>query len=234
MRKHRSLRVLGLALWICVAAAPAWAGVLVYANVSNGPSYGYSRVPGTQIGDELLLTQGGILDAFGFSVYNSVSSIGSLMTADLTIDFWNFSGTNPARTLAGTFAFDDYDFGPAGLPVGDYATFLVTGVSNAQTISLTNDVLAILTISDVTGGADRVGQLLFDPPTVGASDDYFYVNNTGIGDTEDGWYWFGGNPVANFYWSIEVNAAPVPEPASIFLLGAGLVGLLGFRKRNRQ
>jgi hypothetical protein len=234
MRKHWSLHVLGLALWICVAAAPARAGVLVYADVSNGPTGGYATAPGTQIGDELLMTQGGILDSFGFSVYNSNSSSGSLMTADLTIDFWNYSDTKTAQTLAGTVAFDDYSFGPAGLTTGDYATFLVAGVSNSQTISLTNDVLAILTIGNVTGGADRVGQVLFDPPTVGSSGDYFYKNNTGIGGSDDGWYWFNGNPVANFYWSIEVNAAPVPEPASILLLGAGLVGLLGFRKRNRR
>jgi hypothetical protein len=34
-------------------------------------------------------------------------------------------------------------------------------------------------------------------------------------------------------WGIKVNAAPVPEPATIFLLGSGLLGMIGFRRKKK-
>ncbi len=54
----------------------------------------------------------------------------------------------------------------------------------------------------------------------------------GIGDIEVAHNWTGLNSVA----SITVASAPVPEPTTMLLFGAGLAGLVGFRtlKRNRS
>ncbi len=65
------------------------------------------------------------------------------------------------------------------------------------------------------------GCSFFDPPTVGISHDLFMLDNAGV-------YWFGGNPPANFY----LETVPVPEPASLLVLGSGVMGLLALRRRR--
>jgi hypothetical protein len=224
-----------LALGLVFIAGSAQASILVYSNFLSGPTAGYSKPAGAQIGDELFMTQGGILNAVGFSVYNSGTSDGPLNTADLTLDFWNYTGIGWGYDKVGTLVFDNYDFGATGLPPGYYTTLTFGDIASSQTINLSDDILAVLTLSDFTGGATKAGQVLYDPPTVGSSDDNFYMNDLAAGGTSDGWFWFGGSPVANFGWSIEVNnVPPVPEPATAFLLGAGLIGLTAFRRRFKR
>jgi hypothetical protein len=198
------------------AGSPATTGTIVYDNVVTVVSaYSRTNPPAEEIGDDLLMTSGGELDSVAFSVFNSGTSAGPLVTADLTVRFYDWDSGTGTYVYNNGLYWDNFSFG-TGLALGYYTTLSVTNISSFFDIFLTNDILATLTISDLTGGANKVGQVITAQAEVGSTDDVFY--------RDGGWYWFNGNPYAGFYWEVDV----IPEPASLVLV---LVGLTLLRRR---
>ena len=79
--------------------------------------------------------------------------------------------------------------------------------------------------ADVTGSYSDIASLIYAPQ----DDQLFMVNGVVILD-EDTSIWKEGN--SSFFAPSEYAPAPVPVPAAAWLLGAGLMGLAGLRRRN--
>jgi hypothetical protein len=86
---------------------------------------------------------------------------------------------------------------------------------------------------DPTSAGSDAGLLLYHPPAVGSSFDDFWLR--GFPNPGDDWglYTFGGNPPINIGALIS-TAAPIPEPCTMLLIGSGLVGVAGLRRKVKK
>ena len=183
-------------------ASVSYGPIIPYSNTTNPLGYYF---PGYSYGDDLVMTQPGLVNGFQFGYYDP--SGGPALT-QLTVTFHDL-----AFGLLAT-----YNLG--GLP-GDGAWIMTVNLAGGfEFSSPSNQLLMSLWFSQ--SNSPEAGWLLYDPPTIGSSQDMFYIWELG------GWYWFGGNPKANFCAEI----AMVPEPGTMAALGAGLLGLLALRRRK--
>ena len=79
-------------------------GITVYEN-TGAATGAFSQLPGAIIGDELILTQGGILDDLSFSVYNSSSATTIMDSLDVDINIYNYDADTGSFVFAGMVQF---------------------------------------------------------------------------------------------------------------------------------
>lgn len=187
----------------------------------------------------MLICSGGIAQAS--SVYvggpnNPEVAIGGIFTIDIfvdtiaplaNLDFWQLG-----LQLNGP---GNVKFAPA-TNVSTFSNYVFYGnSSDYQAVILTNSTMTVgdLTVSK-TGVADVAGKLL--------ARINFDMNSAGLGQMyslslfDSGYTYFGDasfNMVGDVSLSYQFHTPQVPIPGAVWLLGSGLVGLIGLRRKLR-
>lgn len=172
-----------------------------YSNTTTATGYYFAGGAGAIVADDVHRTTSLPISQISFAYYAPTTA------PDVTLYIYGNTG----------------DFALPATLIASYGLGTLNGAGAwAYTISLPSPLAAPqnLWIGFSFSAADA-GLLVFNPPTVGTSHDLFMIDNGGP-------YWFGGNPVANFY----LETVPVPEPASLLVLGSGVMGLLALRRRR--
>lgn len=155
-------------------------------------------------GDELFTTAQGTLSNFIFSVYNSGSSLGPLLTANCAISF--FDGT----TFAPLGGFTtNVNFG-TGLNAGFFSTITVSSLDVLGILLTNTDIIVTQQVLSKTGTANRLGFVSRNAPTVGSSTTSFFASSATVGGGVAGWYTSASGPVNAIY---RVTVADLPVPA---------------------
>lgn len=180
-------------------------GTTIYNCIASPALFAVSSTDlAAQWGDQVAAIGTGTLEEQDFTVFNSGSSAGPLLTATCGL-FFNDNGT---LAPLGSYS-TNVSFGVGGLPVGFYSIVTVTGLS-ALSINLpTTNLLLRQTVISKTGTANRLGIASLTPPTVGSSPTSMFISATTIGGGVAGFYTFTNGPADPGY---RVNAIPFPVP----------------------
>lgn len=199
-----------------------------YSNVTNGGASAYRPGPtgGTGTGstytliDDLTFTLPSQMacQTIRLDIYNANTAA---VTARALLRFWSDSAG-----AIGNYYIDPVTTLPVGfvatltLPAGPSHAIYTFNLGAGFTVSAGTTTLWTGVQFDNTGTTataaeiEGLGQVLYDPPNVGSSGDYFYrtaatTDSFNVNLPAGGYYWFGGTPVANFGWELVFPALPV-------------------------
>ncbi len=175
----------------------------VYSNVLSAANFGFSSTSlVAQWGDRCITTGIGMLSEHVFSIFNAGTSAGNLLTANVTVSFFDAVTSAPLGAYATSVNFG------AGLTPGFFSLVTVTGLDPLLINLNVTDIIVIQTVTAKTGPANRLGIASLDPVTIGSSANTMYINATTVGPP--GFYNIGTPPLnANPAYRIGVTMAPV-------------------------
>ena len=178
----------------------------IYDNTSSTPQAVVSSTDLTsQWGDELFMTGVGLLSTHKFTLYNSSSSAGTLLTATVSVGFFDATSSASLGGYSGSINFG------TGLLVNQFAVITASGLDPLLINLTTTDIIVIQRVTAKTGAANRLGIVTMDPILIGASPSTMYIASATIGGGVAGFYNIGAGGVppgdpGNF---VAVNPPPV-------------------------
>jgi hypothetical protein len=167
------------------------AAVNIYSNTASAPAFAVSSTDlAATWGDEVTTTGTGTLDQVDFTIFNSGSSAGLLLTATFTVNLFD----GPSSTFLGGFTTPAFTF-PGGLPTGFFTILTVTGVSGLGINLPGTNVIITQKVASKTGTANRLGVAGLSPVTVGVGGPAMYIAASTFGPA--GFYTLAGVPSAD-------------------------------------
>ena len=200
-------------LFPVVLSVSAMNAAPLYSNVCTDTGSVFYFGTYQSVGDQFTPLGGGSKQA---TVRVANRGIGGVFTAQL--NFFQ-GGTNVP--FAGDFLVNDQPIS-AGAVID--LTFDITFIGFAK--SFGPDTTFLVSISNQTTGLD-LGLSLFDPPTVGSSDNTFLVTKGGPGGP--GLTHTSGTGANVFF---QLDSSPVPEPSSFILISIAGIGVVIAAGRN--
>jgi len=205
-------------------------GSTIYQNNTTdlANSIQYSFFGYTAIGDQVTL---GGTDRLATQASTQFFNFDSKSTTfDATLSLYSVgSGGSVLGSLLGTFTVNGVSI--TGFDSNDPTSGLATvSFLNLNTV-VPDSVIFVLSVANLSSGTADLGLELYDPPTIGSSDNAFYIS--GIGGTYSSTATDPGFGNPNFALTASASAA-TPEPATLSVIGGGLALLALARRRARS
>jgi hypothetical protein len=195
----------GSAFWVTAPPAGELAGN-VYDNTSTFLGSGIALTDlNARYGDRVATTGMGNLLENDFTIYNAAG--GNLLSTAFQIQFYNAT----SNAFIGQYTTSQISFG-SGLPPGNGILITVTGLSGTGINLNTTDVLMVQKVISPTGGATSLGVVFFDPPTIGSSPAYMFIDTPLIGPP--GYYSANSGQPLDPGYRINVDQVVSTHPAS--------------------
>ena len=216
MRNARMMKLAVLMLWGSAAAM----ATIVFGNTANdtGNTFFYSANGASELGDQIHL---GGTDRSATTAEVQFFNQGSAGTFDAILRLYQV-GSPVGAQLGGSFSV-------TGIATAGGDVLNVT--FNSLNLVVPDDLIFTVALNNVSSGVD-LGLDMFEPPTIGSSDNTFMIAKQGSSFTQLGTC---GQPqptpcVNTFF---ELDATTVPEPGSILLTLLALPAFALVRKRLR-